>query len=132
MPDYLVRLAQVHESFRRAELVALAELAGVEIEFVSYHEDVRLIQFLFPSFLFFAVLFLSFPLCHVFFFVPFVVFFLLSSCLPPFSLFRLSSLPLLFVFFPSSISYSFPPSYLIPAHHAHPLLPSLYQRHKPS
>jgi tRNA (guanine10-N2)-methyltransferase len=43
MPDYLVRLAQVHESFRRAELVALAELAGVEIEFVSYHEDVRLI-----------------------------------------------------------------------------------------
>jgi tRNA G10 N-methylase Trm11 len=40
MPEYLVRLAQVHESFRKAELQALAELAGVEIEFVSYNEDV--------------------------------------------------------------------------------------------
>lgn len=40
MPEYLVRLAQVHESFRRAELLALAELAGVNLEFVSYHEDV--------------------------------------------------------------------------------------------
>jgi hypothetical protein len=39
--------------------------------------------------------------------------------------------PSLFVFFPSSISHSFPPSYPLPAHHAHPSFPRLYQRHKP-
>jgi tRNA (guanine10-N2)-methyltransferase len=46
MPEYLVRLTQTHESFRRAELQALAELAGVEIEFISYHEDVGYFFFL--------------------------------------------------------------------------------------
>lgn len=40
MPIYLVRLAQAHESFRKVELQALADLAGVEIEFVKYEEDV--------------------------------------------------------------------------------------------
>lgn len=40
MPTYLVRLAQIHESFRKAELHALAELAGVELEIVSYDDDV--------------------------------------------------------------------------------------------
>lgn len=40
MPQYLVRLAQVHESFRKAELEALAELAGIEIKFDYYFEDV--------------------------------------------------------------------------------------------
>ena len=40
MPTYLVRLAQIHESFRKAELHALAELAGVEVEIVSYNDDV--------------------------------------------------------------------------------------------
>ncbi|OCL01319.1 tRNA guanosine-2'-O-methyltransferase TRM11 [Glonium stellatum] len=39
MPEYLVRLVQVHESFRKAELEALAELAGIEMEFISYSED---------------------------------------------------------------------------------------------
>lgn len=40
MPEYLVRLVQVHESFRKAELEALAELAGVDIKFVHYLDDV--------------------------------------------------------------------------------------------
>lgn len=42
MPEYLVRLVQVHESFRKAELEALAELTGTEMEIISYSEDVRL------------------------------------------------------------------------------------------
>jgi len=42
MPEYLVRLAQVHESFRKAELEALAELTGIEMEIILYSEDVRL------------------------------------------------------------------------------------------
>ncbi|KAL8898233.1 MAG: hypothetical protein Q9207_006810 [Kuettlingeria erythrocarpa] len=40
--DYLVRLAQVHEDFRKAELQALADLSGTEIEFQSPHCIVRL------------------------------------------------------------------------------------------
>lgn len=40
MPLYLVRLVQVYESFRKAELEALADLAGIPLEFVSYDEDV--------------------------------------------------------------------------------------------
>jgi tRNA G10 N-methylase Trm11 len=40
MPEYLVRLAQIHESFRKAELHALAELAGVGLEIVKYDDDV--------------------------------------------------------------------------------------------
>lgn len=40
MPDYLVRLVQVHESFRKAELLAVAEIAGVEIEIVEYDDAV--------------------------------------------------------------------------------------------
>lgn len=40
MQEYLVRLAQIHESFRLAELRALAELAGVELEIVKYDDDV--------------------------------------------------------------------------------------------
>ncbi|KAH6615258.1 tRNA guanosine-2'-O-methyltransferas-like protein TRM11 [Boeremia exigua] len=41
MPTYLVRLAQIHESFRLAELHALAELAGVdkEMEILRYDDD---------------------------------------------------------------------------------------------
>ncbi|KAF2657545.1 tRNA guanosine-2'-O-methyltransferase [Lophiostoma macrostomum CBS 122681] len=39
MPDYLIRLVQMHESFRKAEIQALAEVAGVEIKVVEYHED---------------------------------------------------------------------------------------------
>jgi tRNA (guanine10-N2)-methyltransferase len=40
MPEYLVRLVQVHESFRKAELQALADVAGTDIAFASYDEDV--------------------------------------------------------------------------------------------
>jgi hypothetical protein len=40
MPVYLIRLAQTHESFRKVELQALADIAGINIEFVNYEEDV--------------------------------------------------------------------------------------------
>ncbi|KAF3051464.1 hypothetical protein E8E11_010617 [Didymella keratinophila] len=39
MPAYLVRLAQIHESFRKAELHALAEVAEVKLEIVKYDDD---------------------------------------------------------------------------------------------
>ncbi|KAF2108519.1 S-adenosyl-L-methionine-dependent methyltransferase [Lophiotrema nucula] len=39
MPEYLVRLVQVHESFRKAELQALAEITGVGLGFVLYDEE---------------------------------------------------------------------------------------------
>jgi len=39
MPDYLVRFAQAHESFRKVELQALADLAGIPIQFFRYDED---------------------------------------------------------------------------------------------
>lgn len=45
MPTYLIRLAQAHESFRKVELQALADLAGVKLEFVKYEEDVCRISF---------------------------------------------------------------------------------------
>ena len=40
MPQYLVRLAQAHETFRKVELQALADIAGVPLQFVKYEEDV--------------------------------------------------------------------------------------------
>lgn len=42
MPDYLVRFVQMHESFRQAELQALADVAEVPIEFVKYDDEVGL------------------------------------------------------------------------------------------
>ncbi|KAJ4296659.1 hypothetical protein N0V90_006707 [Kalmusia sp. IMI 367209] len=39
MPDYLVRLVQMHESFRQPELQALADVAKVPIDFVKYDEE---------------------------------------------------------------------------------------------
>lgn len=39
--EYLVRLAQVHDTFRTPELEALATLANVKLEFVHYQADVR-------------------------------------------------------------------------------------------
>lgn len=39
--EYLIRFAQVHETFRRPEIEALATLAGVDIEFVHYDPYVR-------------------------------------------------------------------------------------------
>ena len=38
--EYLIRLVQVHESFRRPELEALAILADVNVEFLFYSEYV--------------------------------------------------------------------------------------------
>lgn len=35
-----MRLAQIHESFRTAELRALAVMAGTEMEIVRYDDDV--------------------------------------------------------------------------------------------
>ena len=40
MPTYLIRLAQAHESFRKAELQALADIAGIALGFIKYDEDV--------------------------------------------------------------------------------------------
>jgi tRNA G10 N-methylase Trm11 len=37
----------MHESFRKAEIQALAEVAGVEVEILEYHEDVGLPHLLF-------------------------------------------------------------------------------------
>lgn len=44
--DYLVRFVQLHESFREAELEALAELHGIKADIVDYNQYVR--HFLFP------------------------------------------------------------------------------------
>ena len=39
--EYLVRFVQMHETFRQPEIDALADLEGLEIDWVSYSEDVR-------------------------------------------------------------------------------------------
>jgi tRNA G10 N-methylase Trm11 len=39
--DFLIRLVQVHESFREPELKALAQLAQVKLELIEYSMDVR-------------------------------------------------------------------------------------------
>jgi tRNA G10 N-methylase Trm11 len=38
--EYLVRLAQCHETFRRPELQAVATLLGIEMEIIAYNEFV--------------------------------------------------------------------------------------------
>lgn len=43
--EYLVRFAQVHESFRKAELEALADLSGICVDFLDYSQYVRHISF---------------------------------------------------------------------------------------
>lgn len=40
--DYLIRFVQIHETFRKPEVETLAVLADVDVEFLSYSEDVRL------------------------------------------------------------------------------------------
>lgn len=40
--EYLVRLIQIHEDFRLAELQALAELNNVQLEILSYRLDVSI------------------------------------------------------------------------------------------
>lgn len=51
--DYLVRFVQLHESFRKAELEALADLYGINMEFLHYDQYVRYYMFacllLFPT-----------------------------------------------------------------------------------
>ncbi|KAK5130215.1 hypothetical protein LTR08_002300 [Meristemomyces frigidus] len=37
--DYLIRFVHIHETFRQPETEALAELAGLQIEWLSYSED---------------------------------------------------------------------------------------------
>lgn len=61
MPDYLVRLVQMHESFRQAELQALADIAEVSIEFVQYEEEVSTCSSTFFFYLTIAVSFLHHP-----------------------------------------------------------------------
>ncbi len=39
--EFLIRLVQTHEDFRLAELEALAAIAGVHVEMVSYSKTVR-------------------------------------------------------------------------------------------
>jgi tRNA (guanine10-N2)-methyltransferase len=43
--EYLIRFAQVHESFRRPEIQALAALAGIDLEIISYNEFVGVLTF---------------------------------------------------------------------------------------
>lgn len=38
--EYLIRLVQVHETFRKPEVQALATLAGVDLEIIAYSEIV--------------------------------------------------------------------------------------------
>ncbi|KAH0544951.1 hypothetical protein FGG08_000877 [Glutinoglossum americanum] len=39
MTEYLIRLVQVHESFRKPEILALAALANINVEVLSYSES---------------------------------------------------------------------------------------------
>lgn len=43
--QYLIRFIQTHESFRKPETDALAELAGLDIDWIFYSEDVGLSEF---------------------------------------------------------------------------------------
>lgn len=38
--EYLIRLVQVHETFRRPELESLARLHGIDLHIVEYSDDV--------------------------------------------------------------------------------------------
>lgn len=42
--EYLVRFSQSHESFRLAELEALATLEDVALEVLSYRDEVRVLS----------------------------------------------------------------------------------------
>ena len=41
MMEYMIRFTQVHETFRLAEIEALAVLEGIELEVLSYSPSVR-------------------------------------------------------------------------------------------
>lgn len=38
--EFLIRFVQIHESFRRPEIEALAALGGIDVEFLVYNECV--------------------------------------------------------------------------------------------
>lgn len=40
MMNFLIKFAQTHESFRLAEIQALAELEGVDLTIVDYSDEV--------------------------------------------------------------------------------------------
>lgn len=40
--DFLIRFVQIHETFRKPEIEALAVLADVNVEFIFYSESVCL------------------------------------------------------------------------------------------
>jgi len=42
--ECVIRFAQSHDTFRQAEIEALASLAGVDVEFVLYDKHVSYIQ----------------------------------------------------------------------------------------
>ena len=46
--EFLLRLAQIHESFRIPELEALANLADVELKILQYSPYVRLLACVLP------------------------------------------------------------------------------------
>jgi len=39
--EYLIRFVQLHETFRKPETDALADLAGLKIQWISYSDEVR-------------------------------------------------------------------------------------------
>jgi tRNA (guanine10-N2)-methyltransferase len=39
--EFLIRFIQMHESFRKPETDAIADLLGLEIDWIRYAEDVR-------------------------------------------------------------------------------------------
>lgn len=43
--DFLIRFVQIHETFRKPEIEALAVLASVNVEFFFYSENVCLAFF---------------------------------------------------------------------------------------
>ena len=47
---YIIRLVQMHESFRKPELLALAELQGIDMKIVEYHKDVGEFYYFHASF----------------------------------------------------------------------------------
>lgn len=47
--EYLIRFVQTHETFRRPETEAIAELYGLPLEWVLYDEDVRFARCPFPA-----------------------------------------------------------------------------------
>jgi tRNA (guanine10-N2)-methyltransferase len=40
--EYIIRFAQVHETFRQPEIQALASLHNIDLEIISYDETVSL------------------------------------------------------------------------------------------